>query len=187
MALVLLCYEGLFTLSVDTDSGPCLSKHQQACQPDPGRIRESHPGGESSQEEAGDLSELQLQLIKRLPRVVSQKGAQHAAADRPVPSVPLSEKSEHRADIRLLLLRWHRVCLHRVSRWRTLCLFSHQNKNKNPTQSQVGYWLKLLTRLFVWMLKLDILLNFSCFAGLICLPPLQFVAARDLKTLVAAS
>lgn len=64
------------------------------------RIRESHAGGESSQEEAGNLRKLQLQLIERLPCVLSHESVQHAAADRPVTTVPLSKKTKYFSDIR---------------------------------------------------------------------------------------
>lgn len=76
-----------------------------------GRIRESHPCGESCQEETGNLRELQLQLIKRAPGVSSDKGAQHAAAGSVVPTVPLSEKTEHFANVSLFFLSRHRVCV----------------------------------------------------------------------------
>lgn len=68
------------------------------------RIRESHPGGESSQEEAGNLCKLELQLIKRLPSVCVQESVQHAAADCPVTTVPFSKKTEYFADIGVFFL-----------------------------------------------------------------------------------
>lgn len=73
------------------------------------RIRESQPGGESSQKETGDLGKVYFQFVKRFPGVLSQERLEHAAAKRPITAVPVPKKSHNFTDVRQTFRWTHRV------------------------------------------------------------------------------
>lgn len=74
------------------------------------RIRESQPGGESSQKEAGNMGKVQFQFVKGFPGALSQEGPQHAAAHRPITAVPFPKEGQNFPDVGQSFRGTHRAC-----------------------------------------------------------------------------